>query len=70
MTNPTEEQPLASDVPAGEDVDRAQEAEDLEQDPDAVPNRTQEPEPPETERVEPADPPREYDPLYDETRSD
>jgi hypothetical protein len=61
------DQPLQSDVPAGEDVDASREADDLDQDPDAVPNRAQEPEPPTSERVEPADPPREYDPLYDET---
>lgn len=64
------ESPLASDVPAGEDIEAAQEAADLDQDPDSVPNRAQEPEPPRTERVEPADPPRAYDPLYDETLED
>jgi len=50
-----EESPLTSDVPAGEDLDAAQEADDLDQDPDAVPNRAQEPQPPTPERVGPWD---------------
>ncbi len=62
------DQPLRSESPTGEHLDAAREADDLDQDPDAVPNRVQEPEPPRSERVEPADPPRDYDPLYDETR--
>ena len=49
------ERPLTDGVPDGEDLDTAQEAEDLEQDPDAVPNRAQEPEPPTPERVGPWD---------------
>jgi hypothetical protein len=49
------EQPLESGTPAGEDLDQAQEAKDLDQDPDAVPNRIQEPEPPTPERVGPWD---------------
>ncbi len=65
-----QDSPLASEVPAGEDVDTAQAADDVEQDPDSVPNRVDEPEPPRTERVEPADPPRDYDPLYDESHED
>jgi hypothetical protein len=51
----TGDHPIDSDEPAGEDVDRAQEADDLDQDPDAVPNRVQEAEPPTPERVGPWD---------------
>ena len=50
-----QERPLTDGVPEGEDLDAAQEADDLEQDPDAVPNRAQEPEPPTPERVGPWD---------------
>lgn len=45
----------ASGEPAGEDVDAARESEDLEQDPDEVPNRAQKAEPPTPERVGPWD---------------
>ena len=62
--------PLDSDAPSEDQVDAAQEADDLDQDPDAVPNRTEEAEPPTPERVEPSDPPRDYDPLYDQTLED
>jgi hypothetical protein len=53
--DPAGDRPLTSDEPEGEDVETAQEAEDLEQDPDSVPNRVQEPEPPKPERVGPWD---------------
>ncbi len=49
------ERALTDGVPEGEDLDTAQEAADLDQDPDAVPNRVQEPEPPRPERVGPWD---------------
>ncbi len=62
------DQPLSSDVPQQEDLSQAQEADDLEQDPERVPNRVQQADPPTEETVAPADPPRAYDPLYDETR--
>jgi hypothetical protein len=62
--------PLRSATPGSEDVDIAQEEEDLEQDPDQVPNRIQQAKPPRPETVEPADSPHDYDPLYDETRED
>lgn len=44
---------LAEDVDRTEDLNRAEEADDLEQDPDEVPNRTEEPAPPEEEEVGP-----------------
>jgi hypothetical protein len=44
---------LAPDVGHGEDLDSAANADALEQDPDEVPNRIQEPEPPREERVGP-----------------
>jgi hypothetical protein len=50
-----EDQPLTSDVPGEEDVDKARAAEDLDQDPDTVPNRVQQAEPPRPERVGPWD---------------
>jgi len=43
--------PLASEEPTEEDIDTAQEAADLDQDPEEVPNREQKPEPPRTEQV-------------------
>lgn len=46
-----EDRPLRSGAPHEEDIDQAQAADDLEQDPDEVPNRIQEPEPPRPERV-------------------
>jgi len=59
--------PLQDDVPAEEGLDAAREADDLDQDPDAVPNRTQEPEPPRPEIISPPDDPKPDDDLYVET---
>jgi hypothetical protein len=59
--NPVEEDldhdgtPMRSDAPEGERLDAAQEAADLNQDPDTVPNREPEPETPTAERVGPWD---------------
>ena len=55
LTDEQVDRPLADDVPNGEDVSAAQEAEDLDQDPDTVPNRLQEAQPPTPERVGPWD---------------
>lgn len=49
------EQPLGSNVPREEGLEPSREADDLEQDPDAVHNRVQEPEPPRPEPVGPWD---------------
>ncbi|MGI8700492.1 MAG: hypothetical protein ACR2JU_04655 [Nocardioidaceae bacterium] len=47
--------PLTSGEPGEEDIDAAQESEDLEQDPREVPNRIAKAEPPRPERVGPWD---------------
>jgi len=47
--------PLASGEPGEEDVDAAQESDDLDQDPNEVPNRIAKAEPPRPERVGPWD---------------
>jgi hypothetical protein len=47
----SEDQALAPEVGGGEDLDDSQTAEALKQDPDKVPNRIQEPEPPREEEA-------------------